>query len=79
MPRPLIPNDSVPIANPDGTMQREWFRFFTELARASPGWSAASGIADRATFDTETVGVTALARRVKAIIDDDLARGAKGA
>lgn len=34
------------------------------------GWSAATGTATRTTFDTETVTLVELARRVKALIDD---------
>lgn len=42
------------------------------------GWSAATGAATRTAFDTASVGVAALAERVKALIDDLRAHGLIG-
>lgn len=42
------------------------------------GWTAASGTASRATFDTASVTTAALAERVKALIDDLAAHGLIG-
>lgn len=80
MSRPILPSAAVPVIDPGtGLMTPVWYQFFTEIARPSPGWGAPTGTADRNSFNTETVTVTFLARRVKALIDDDLARGLKGA
>jgi hypothetical protein len=62
-----------------GLMSPVWYQFFLELARPSPGWTAPTGTASRASFDTASVTTAQLAQRVKALIDDDLARGRKGA
>lgn len=43
------------------------------------GWTAATGTAERTTFDTATVTTAQLARKVKALIDDLLAHGLIGA
>jgi hypothetical protein len=80
MSRPVLPSAAVTVIDPaTGLMTPVWYQFFAELARPSPGWAMPTGTADRTAFDSETVGVSALARRVKALIDDDLARGLKGA
>lgn len=54
---------------------------FSQLAldlQAAGGWAAATGVADRSTFDTASVTLPQLASRVKAVIDDQLARGEFG-
>lgn len=43
------------------------------------GWTAATGAAERTTFDTTTVTTEQLARKVKALIDDLLSHGLIGA
>lgn len=43
------------------------------------GWSAATGTATRSTFATSSVSLSALAERVKALIDDLIAHGLIGA
>jgi hypothetical protein len=47
-------------------------------ARAA-GWSAPTGTASRASFDTATAGTAELAKRLKALIDDLIAHGLIGA
>ncbi len=42
------------------------------------GWEAATGVADRTTFDTATVTTANLAKRVKAVLDDLTTRGEIG-
>lgn len=42
------------------------------------GWTAASGTADRGTFDTTTVTLPELAERLKSLIDDLLSHGLIG-
>lgn len=42
---------------------------------ATTGWAAATGTATRSTFVTSTVTTAALAERVKALLDDFLAKG----
>jgi hypothetical protein len=49
------------------------------LGPRKPGWGAPTGTATRSTFDTGTVTVSALAERVKALIDDLTSHGAIGA
>lgn len=54
---------------------------FAQLAadlEASAGWTAATGIANRTTFDTATVTLPNLAARVKALLDDLLTKGTIG-
>lgn len=48
------------------------------VAARRTGWSAPSGTASRATFDTASVTTEALAERVKALIDDLAAHGLIG-
>ena len=74
MSRPVLPGASVPVIDlATGLMSPVWYQFFAELTRPSPGWAAPAGTADRASF-----ALKLLARRVKALIDDDIARGLKG-
>lgn len=50
----------------------------TVLGPRSAGWSAATGTADRTTFDTAAVTLEELAQRVKALLDDLTAHGLIG-
>jgi hypothetical protein len=80
MARPVLPAPNVAVVDPaTGLMSPIWYQFFVELSRPAKGWAAATGTATRTTFDTATVTTALLAQRVKAIIDDDIARGLKGA
>ena len=54
---------------------------FSQLAvdlAAMPGWSAATGTASRATFDTTTATTAVLAQHMKALQDDLTTRGVIG-
>lgn len=31
---PALPAASVPVLNPDGTMSKDWYRYFAALAKA---------------------------------------------
>jgi hypothetical protein len=41
IPFPRMPNETVKVTNPDGTMVKEWITFFTELRR----WGEKHGLA----------------------------------
>lgn len=51
------------------------FAALSQALKPTSGWAAATGTADRTTFDTATVTTTNLAKRVKALIDDLTTRG----
>lgn len=76
--RALRPDPSVPVVDlKTGLMTKPWFDYFVERDRPIPGWSPATGILSRATFDPATVTLNQLGQRVACIIYDDLAKGVR--
>lgn len=78
--------DQLGGGDPDPIIQRVlWqqlsldFAMLAEAMQPTTGWAAATGTADRTTFDTATVTTANLAKRLKALIDDLLTRGELGA
>jgi hypothetical protein len=67
---------------PDAALERViWQQLSLDFAQLavdlgpSAGWAAATGAADRTTFDTASVTTANLAKRLKALIDDLLTKG----